>query len=253
MVCCKARDRGDERAMTAPPAALGLHPRQRLTGGHRNTVWLCDGPDGPVVAKSTRRTEDQLRWLAPLHAAALAAGFHVPAPHQTPSGHLLHQGWTIEPWVQGHMPQPSDLHTLAPRIRAFHAACPALPQRPGFCALPDLVTHTRSGDVDLSILPPDLLTRLRSAWAAVAGHPTQPIHGDLGAANLILADQGPWLIDWDEARVDLPLLDLIHCAAPTATQQNAHLALEIASCWQSEPDHALRLLARSCFDSTYGQ
>ncbi|MDO9638822.1 MAG: aminoglycoside phosphotransferase family protein [Pseudotabrizicola sp.] len=238
--------------VTAPPAALGLHPRQRLTGGHRNTVWLCDGPDGPVVAKSTRRSEDQLRWLAPLHAAARAAGFHVPALRPSASGQLLHQGWTIEPWVSGHIPEPADLQALAPRIRAFHAACPPLPQRPGFCALPEFVTHTRSGDVDLGILPPDLLARLRSAWAAVAGLPAQAIHGDLGAANLILTDQGPCLIDWDEARVDLAFLDLIHCEAQTATAQNAHLALEIASCWQSEPDHARALLVRSCFHSTNG-
>ncbi|MDP2080321.1 MAG: phosphotransferase [Pseudotabrizicola sp.] len=231
--------------MTPPPAVLGLIPRRRLTGGHRNTVWLCDGPGGAVVAKSTRRTEAQLRWLFPLQAAARAAGFQVPVLQQDPSGNLLHQGWTIEPWVEG--THPADMTDLAPRIRAFLAACPLLPQRPGFCALADLLTQTRSGDIDLATLPADLLPRLRKAWKAVAKSQTQPIHGDLGAANLILSNDGPCLIDWDESRVDLPCLDLIHATEQSTAAQNAHLALEIASCWQTEPDHARKLLAASCF------
>ncbi|MFN4156093.1 MAG: phosphotransferase [Paracoccaceae bacterium] len=232
--------------VSAPPAALGLHPRQRLTGGHRNTVWLCDSPQGPVVAKSTRRTEEQLRWLAPLHQAARTAGFLVPTLQQSPSGHLLHQGWTIEPWVQGHTAHAPDMAALAPRVRAFHAACPALPQRPGFCTLPDLRTQTRSVDIDLTDLPAEILPQLRLAWATVADTPTQPIHGDLGPANVILTDDGPCLIDWDESRIDLPALDLIHSVAQPPEITRAHQALEIASCWQAEPGHARQLLTRFC-------
>ena len=41
-----------------------------LTGGHRAQVWLVGRGGDLFVAKSTRRTEDQLRWLAPLQAAA---------------------------------------------------------------------------------------------------------------------------------------------------------------------------------------
>ncbi|RGP36835.1 phosphotransferase [Pseudotabrizicola alkalilacus] len=227
-----------------PPAALGLHPRHPLTGGHRNTVWLCDGPQGPVVAKSTRRTEAQLRWLTPLHHAARAAGFLVPSLKQSPSGHVLHQGWTIEPWVQGRAAQTSDMAALVSRIRAFHATCPVLPQRPGFCSLPELITQIRSGDIDLTPLPANILPDLRNAWAAVKDALAQPIHGDLGPANVILTDGGPCLIDWDESRVDLPALDLIHSAPQPPEITRAHLALEIASCWHSEPDHARHLLAR---------
>ncbi|MDR7125398.1 aminoglycoside phosphotransferase family protein [Pseudotabrizicola sp. 4114] len=237
----------------APPAALGLHPRRRLTGGHRNTVWLCDGPDGPVVAKSTRRTEAQLHWLAPLHTAARTAGFLVPTLQQSPSGQLSHHGWTIEPWVQGRAAQAPDMAALVPRLRAFHAACPGLPQRPGFCSLPELITRTHSGDIDLTTLPADILPPLRNAWAAVADSPAQPIHGDFGPANVILTDHGPCLIDWDESRVDLPALDLIHAAPQPPEINRAHLALEIASCWHSEPDHARNLLVRFSLGGNTGR
>ncbi len=226
-----------------PPASLGLHPRRRLTGGHRNTVWLCEGPNGAVVAKSTCRTEAQLRWLAPLHAAARASGFQVPAQHPAPTGQLSHHGWTLEPWVEGPAARPADMRALAPHIRAFHTLCPPLTQRPGFAALPDLLTQTRSGDTDLTALPAEVLSHLRSTWAAVAHVPAHAIHGDLGPGNLILTASGPCLIDWDEARVDLPFLDLIHAAELPPAAQAAHCALEIASCWQAEPDHARKLLA----------
>jgi Ser/Thr protein kinase RdoA (MazF antagonist) len=196
-----------------------------------------------VVAKSTRRTEAQLRWLAPLHAAARAAGFQVPALHTAPSGQLSHHGWTLEPWVEGPAAHPADMRALAPHIRAFHSLCPPLPQRPGFASLPNLLTQTRSGDTDLAALPAEVLAHLRSTWAAVAHVPAQAIHGDLGPGNLILTVSGPCLIDWDEARVDLPFLDLIHATDQPTEAQAAHLALEIASCWQAEPDHARDLLA----------
>jgi aminoglycoside phosphotransferase (APT) family kinase protein len=233
-------------ATPSPPAALGLHPRHRLTGGHRNTVWLCDGPDGVVVAKSTRRTEAQLRWLAPLHTAARAAGFLVPALHSSTSGQLLQHGWTLEDWVEGTFARPSDMPALAARLRAFHALCPSLPQRPGFATLADLMTLTRGGDIDLTVLPETVLFRLRSAWAAVASGPTQAIHGDLGPGNLLLTASGPCLIDWDEARVDFTFLDLVHATDLPPAELVAHCALEIASCWQAEPDRAHQLLATLC-------
>ncbi|MFN7222492.1 MAG: phosphotransferase [Paracoccaceae bacterium] len=243
---------GPAPALEAPPAALGLHPRQRLTGGHRNAVWLCDGPDGAVVAKCTRRTEQQLRWLAPLHSAARAAGFHLPSLRPDSSGQLLQQGWTVEAWVEGPAP-PTDMQALAPRIRAFHTSCPPLPQRPGFARLSDLLTQSTSGDVDLTALPADILRRLRRTWAAVADTPAQAIHGDLGPANLILTANGPCLLDWDEARVDLSFLDFIHAADQTSAAKAAHLAWEIASCWQAEPEHAQSLLARFCLPGNTGR
>lgn len=238
-------------AAMLPPdlSAFGpdLVPLRALPGGHRNAVWLVNGPrDESYVAKSSRRTEAALAWLAPLQAAAVRAGFAVPALIPASDGRLVPNAWTLEPFVAGPMAQ--DLRPLSDRIAAFHRLVPTLPQRPGFASLPALLQQMQGGDVDLTLLPPPLVTRLRRAWQPFAATPCHPIHGDLSPGNILLGPDGPTLIDWDEARIDLPFLDLraAQKSNPSGTpdQDRAHLALEIASCWQHEPDHALHLLAR---------
>lgn len=227
-----------------------LAPRHPLTGGHRNACWLVNGPrDESYVAKSSRRSEVALAWLAPVQAAARRAGFAVPALIPTADGRLAPNGWTLEPFVAG--PIAQDLRPLSDRIAAFHRHVPTLPQRPGFASLPALLQHMQGGDVDLTALPLPLVTRLRRAWQPFAATPCHPIHGDLSPGNILLGPDGPTLIDWDEARVDLPFLDLRAAQASPPDQDRAHLALEIASCWQWEPDHARRLLAR--FDAAADQ
>lgn len=227
-----------------------LAPRHPLTGGHRNACWLVNGPrDESYVAKSSRRSEVALAWLAPVQAAARRAGFAVPALIPTADGRLAPNGWTLEPFVAG--PIAQDLRPLSDRIAAFHRHVPTLPQRPGFASLPALLQHMQGGDVDLTLLPLPLVTRLRRAWQPFAATPCHPIHGDLSPGNILLGPDGPTLIDWDEARVDLPFLDLSAAQASPPDQDRAHLALEIASCWQWEPDHARRLLAR--FDAAADQ
>lgn len=42
----------------------------------------------------------------------------------------------------------------------------------------------------------------------------------------------------------MTFLDLGHVITLTAVQAKAHLALEIAACWQPEPQHARTLLHR---------
>lgn len=212
-------------------------------GGHRNAVWLVQDPRGVrYTAKSSRRSEAALAWLAPLQAAAVKAGFAVPALIPAADGRLAPNGWTLEPFVTG--PKAQDLRPLADRIIAFHYHAPAVPQRLGFASLPALLQQMQGGDVDLTMLSTPLVTRLRAAWQPFADQSCHPIHGDLSPANVILGPDGPTLIDWDEARVDLPFLDLRAAQASTPDQDRAHMALEIASCWHREPAHARYLLAR---------
>jgi hypothetical protein len=184
-----------------------------------------------------------------VQAAAIHAGFAVPALIPAVDGRLAPGGWTLEPFAAGPMAQ--DLRPFADRIAALHRHMPTLPQRPGFASLPALLDRMQGGDVDLTLLPAPLIPRLRAAWHPFAKATCQPIHGDLSPANIVLGPNGPCLIDWDEARVDLPFLDLRTAQASTPAQDRAHLALEIASCWQQEPDHARRLLAR--FKSAIGE
>lgn len=230
-----------------PPAisAFGqFRPIRKLQGGHRNIVWLVEGSNGVFVAKSTRRTEAQLRWLSEPQAAARRAGFIVPPLIQAGNGRLAPQGWTLEPYLAGGGATAADMAGLLPALHAFHEAVKTLPQRPGFAALADLLIERHSGDIDLETLPPDLTMQLRRAWADVATEPQTVIHGDIGPQNSLITASGPALIDWDEARRDHAFLDQTALAELTRAQARAHQALEIASCWHLEPDHARALLAR---------
>lgn len=239
------RERGGPTADKPDIAAFGrFHPLRPLPGGHRNVVWLVEGAQGLFVAKSTRRTEAQLHWLAAPQAAARAAGLVVPASLETDDGRMAPGGWTLEPFVPGPVARPGDLAALAPRIAAFHDRTRHIPQRPGFTALSDLQDQARSGDVNLAGLPHDLRQRLRAAWAHVSDRPLCAIHGDLSAGNIVMTDAGPALLDWDEARVDHAFLDHIALSKPDPTERLAHLALEIAACWSVEPHRAQELLAR---------
>lgn len=219
--------------MTPDLSAFGdLRILRPLPGGHRNQVWLVETKAGPCVAKSTDLSEAALAWLAPLQAAARAAGFTMPAFHRARNGNISANGWTMEDWHEGPALQMSDLPTLQPRLQAFHAAIPSLPQRPGQHSLPDQAT------APLPHLPPDIATLCRAALMPIADHPTRPIHGDITASNLIHTAHGPALIDWDEARCDLAFLDFMHVAPANPTEIRAHLAGEIITGWTPEPAYA---------------
>ncbi|MEH7826526.1 phosphotransferase [Gemmobacter denitrificans] len=228
--------------MTSAPdlSAFGATPLHPLSGGHRNAVWRADLAGRPMVAKSTRRSDAALRWLFPLQAAARQVGFIVPHLIETPSGPAPN-GWTLEALVEGHAATAPALAALAPRISAFHATTGDLPQRPGFASCRELPQVLRGGDIDLTQLPNEVGEICASAWRGLAGTDCA-IHGDLCAANIILGPDGPALIDWDEARKDLPFFDLVATSPMSADQKRAHLAWEVASCWQAEPTRARALL-----------
>ncbi|MGL5011706.1 MAG: phosphotransferase, partial [Paracoccaceae bacterium] len=118
------------------------------------------------------------------------------------------------------------------RIAAFHKAVPVLPQRPGSTSLPELAA------APLPQLPPEIAALCRAALASFAHGRVQAIHGDVTAANLIHTADGPALIDWDEARCDLPFLDLVHVTALPRHEARAHLAWEVITGWAREPAYA---------------
>ncbi|MFZ5964195.1 phosphotransferase [Thalassococcus sp. BH17M4-6] len=189
-------------------------PLRPLPGGARNRVFRTVGLDRDLVFKSTRRSPEALKWLDPVQEAARVAGFHVPGLIPSLRGHLAESGWTAEPLIPGLPATRSDLAGLSPRITAFHLLTSALPQRPGFASAADLLSQDRGGDIDLSIMPTGLVTALRAAWRPILDHPTCAIHSDLNPGNVILTEDGPVLLDWDEARRDAPLFDLA-CLGPS--------------------------------------
>lgn len=219
--------------MSPDLSALGVtrwdHP---LPGGHRNTVWRVMTADGPAVAKSTTHDAAAIHWLEPLHAAARAAGFVVPGLHVTRDNCHIINGWTVEDFVEGERFTAADMPRIAARITAFHSHAPMMQQRPGAPSLPTLTM------APLADLPPAIAAGCRAALTRFALTQTQPIHGDITAANLIHTPPGPALIDWDEARCDLPFLDLVNVIPQPAAETRAHLAWEIITAWKFEPAYA---------------
>lgn len=228
-----------------PLAAWGIEAAlEPLPGGHRNRVLRTRGLAIERVFKTTRRSAEALAWLAPVQAAAAAAGFRVPALIASQTGAPSVAGWTCEPFIAGRAFAAGDLHRIAPQLAALHAATRALPQRPSFQAAADFATVTRGGDIDLDLMPAPVAQLCREAWGALAGQPRAAVHGDICAGNLLWADDGiPVLLDWDEARRDATLFDLGLLGPVSPAVARALAAWEVAQCWQIEPARA-RALAR---------
>lgn len=224
----------------SPPdlSAFGaITARHPLAGGHRNAVWLAEGPGGLAVAKSCRHDEAALRWLAPVHAAARAAGLAAPAFLTTADGRLCAAGWTVETFIAGHAASPAEASALTPRLGRLHAATAGMAQRPGLACATAIARGAASLDGTLAALPAALARRIGDLLSSATG-PAAAIHADFTAANLILTAAGPALIDWDEARADIPGFDRDPPDAPHRR------AWEVLVSWHAEPARA-RHLARS--------
>lgn len=132
-----------------------------------------------------------------------------------------------------------------------HELTAGWPQRPGFASSRDLLSTGRGGDVDLTALPADDAALVRAAWRPFAAGPTCAIHGDVGGGNVLIHEGRAALIDWDEARVDVPAFDYAHLPSDVdvpvpverATLTRAGVAWEAATCWLAEPEYAARRLA----------
>ena len=127
---------------------------------------------------------------------------------------------------------------VADTLRTLHRLTQGWPQRPGW-----------RSSIDLGAIPPEGVARCRAAWARLAGRPTCVVHGDHNPGNVRMTADRVGLIDWDEAHVDVPDLDLVlpHNAAglddaahDVAAQASA--AWEAAVCW--DDDYSISRLAQ---------
>lgn len=127
------------------------------------------------------------------------------------------------------------------------------PQRPGFASAQTLLSSPYGGDVDFSTMPTSAANLVREAWRPVLGSAECVVHGDLGPGNVLVTDDHVGLIDWDEARVDVPAFDFTSFPADVGISATscrrdqllkAGLAWETATCWNVEPDYARRCLAK---------
>jgi thiamine kinase-like enzyme len=187
--------------------------------GARSRLWRVEVDGRPCVARRVTEGEPSLRWLSRLQAVALREGLRLAPLIPAPSGALTVAGWTVEPFLEGRQGDVADLSEVRRALQRVHRATRGWPERPG--PSPRLPLRL--------VLPPE------AKRAAV--------HGDVHPGNILrLPGGGLALIDWEEARIGDPRLDLGF--SRDAAGRAAHAAAEVKACWRAEPERARRMARR---------
>lgn len=211
-----------------------------LTGGIANDVWSVRVDGRIAVGRLGSRIDADLAWEAELLGHLDREGLTVPVPIPTADGRLFADGLMMMTFVEGRPPQSaSDWKRVAATLGAVHRSTQGWPQRPGWRSSSDLLHEATGTKIDLGAMPPEGVARCRAAWARLAGRPTCVVHGDPNnVGNVRITADRVALIDWDEAHVDVPELDLVlpdnaagldDVAYDVASQASA--AWEAAVCW----------------------
>jgi Ser/Thr protein kinase RdoA (MazF antagonist) len=237
---------------SAVAAWPGVELLEALPGGARNPVLLARRGVRRLVVRRSNRPPASLEWEFDLLEHLAEHGIGVPRVVPTADGHRHVNGVMIQELADGHPPCTDDeWRAVVEVLTVVHRLTLGCPQRPGFASARQLLVRDRGGDVRLDAMPPDAVRTIRRAWQRVLTGPECAVHGDMGAGNVLVADAQVTLLDWDEARVDVPWFDfaflpdtaVTHVRIPMDAVITACLAWETATCWVLEPDHARRRLA----------
>jgi Ser/Thr protein kinase RdoA (MazF antagonist) len=214
----------------------------RLAGGVANDVWSLHIGGRLAVGRLGTRTDADLAWEAELLQHLDRNGVAVPVPIPTTSGRPFASGLMVMTYMEGRPPESDgDWHLVAEVLRGVHSLTTGWPQRPGWRSSTDLLHADTGTKIDLGAMPPEGVARCRAAWARLAGRETCVVHGDPNPGNVRITPSGAALIDWDEAHVDVPDLDLVlpnnaaglHQASYDIAAQ-ASAAWEAAVCWDDD-------------------
>ncbi len=211
-----------------------------LTGGVANDVWSVRVDGQLAVGRLGSRSDADLAWETELLLFLDGEGLAVPVPIPTTDGRLFVDGLVVMTHVEGVPPESeADWRGVADALRRLHRSTQGWPQRPGWRSSTDLLHAETGTKVDLGAMPPEAVDRCRAAWARLVGRDTCVVHGDPNnVGNVRVTADRVALLDWDEAHVDVPDLDLVlpHNAADldddaldVAAQASA--AWEAAVCW----------------------
>lgn len=222
---------------------------ERLTGGVANNVWSVSVGGRLAVARLGTRSDADLAWETGLLQHLDRHGMTVPSPIPTLDGRLFVSGLVVMKYLEGGPPETeSDWRRVADTLRVLHRLTQNWLQRPGWRSSTDLLHVDRGTRVDLTLMPAEGVARCRAAWARLVGRETCAVHGDANPRNILITADRVALIDWDEAHVDVPDLDLElpHNAADLDPQawdiaHQASAAWEAAVCW--EDDYSKQRLA----------
>lgn len=183
---------------------------ERLAGGVVNDVWSVRVDGRLAVGRLGSRSDADLAWEAELLRYLDKAGLTVPVPIPAKDGRLFADGLMVMTRLEGGQPETdADWRRVAAMLRELHRLTRGWPQRPGWCSSTDLLRADTGTKIDLGLLPAEGVVRCRAAWARLVGRETSVVHGDPNPTNVRVTAGGVGLIDWDEARVDVPLLDLV--------------------------------------------
>jgi Ser/Thr protein kinase RdoA (MazF antagonist) len=224
-----------------------------LAGGARNPVWLARRGDQRLVVRRSTRPPVSLDWELGLLDFLDRHGIGVPRTLPADDGRRHVDSVLVQRFVDGAKPQTSaDWRRVVEVLVEVHRLTVGWPQRPGFATSQELQTTDRGGDVRLDLLPSGATGLVRAAWRPIATGTECVVHGDVGGGNVLVHDDRVILLDWDEARVDVPWFDYAflpdEVAVPSPvdreTLATAGLAWEVATCWAPEPDYAARCLGQ---------
>lgn len=221
-----------------------------LAGGVANDVWSVRVDGRLAVGRLGARSDADLAWETGLLQYLDREGLTVPVPIPTADGRLFVDGLVVMTYLEGGPPETqADWRRVAGTLREVHRLTRGWPQRPGWRSSTDLLHAETGTKVDLGAMPPESVARCRAAWARLTGRGTCVVHGDSNnRGNVRMTADRVGLIDWDEAHVDVPDLDLVlpdnaagldEGAYDIAAQASA--AWEAAVCWDDE--YAVRRLA----------
>jgi Ser/Thr protein kinase RdoA (MazF antagonist) len=226
---------------------------ERFQTGVGNEVWSVRVNGQLAVGRLGNRSDADLAWEIELLRHLDREGMTVPATIPTTDGRRFADGLVVMTYVEGSPPATeADWRRVADTLRELHRLTLGWPQRPGWRSSTDLL-HAETGTrIDLAAMPPEAVVRCRAAWARLGGREQCVVHGDPNPGNIRITADRVGLIDWDEAHVDVPDLDLAlpHNAAGLDDDAydvaaHARAAWEAAVCWDPSgtDDFALKRLA----------
>jgi hypothetical protein len=232
----------------------------RLPLDHDDSAWLKVVPpffahEGATIAAITRLeatmgTNARVLRLPHLLGHDALAGRVLLAHCEGP----LMWGCTPADWttvIDAHVDRQWRLRGSLSSLRAL-----GLPDWRGRSLHASLATLCSRADVLATLLPAEraalatLLAGLADRLAAITacGLPDALVHGDLHPGNVIAAADGPVLLDWGDAGIGHPLLDVPALCHGFEPRQQREVRQRVATAWRArvpaaDVDRALALMA----------